>query len=220
MKNLFVMMMLSVVMFGFFVVVVEAAPPVISAELASPKVQIRETVDAILAELRSDAADQAHKRQKISDIIRGQFDFKIMAQGALGRRWRAATVNERAKFVALFTDQLEETYLGRIRAYTDQTVSYGAENIRKNRAVVETFIENGGVKIPITYKLLPRGGEWLVYDVVIEEVSMIRNYRSTYADILRKKGMTHLLEDMAQKIDDLKKRNGAAIEDDNDSQRA
>ncbi|MEA3465641.1 MAG: ABC transporter substrate-binding protein [Thermodesulfobacteriota bacterium] len=216
MKNLFVVIMLLM----FSSSVVGAAAPAISVESAGPKVQIRATVDAILDELHAEDEDHLLKRQKISDLIRDNFDFKIMAQGALGRQWRSVTVNERARFVELFIDQLEETYLGRLRAYTDQTVSYGSENIRKNRAVVETFIEDAGVKIPITYKLLPRGSDWLVYDVVIEEVSMIRNYRSTYGDILRRKGMAQLLEDMAQKIDDLKKRNGAEFGENHDAKQA
>jgi phospholipid transport system substrate-binding protein len=171
-----------------------------------PKVQIEQTVNAILDVLRCDAGDEVEQRRRISTMIRKKFDFKVMSQGALGRNWKVISTDEREKFITLFSSLLEETYLGRIRAYTDQEVSYGEESIRKGRAVVETFIHNGGVEIPITYKLISQGQDWMVYDVVIEKVSLIRNYRSSYKNILRSKGMTHLLEQMSVKIEELRQR--------------
>lgn len=188
-------------------------PVISSAEMAAtsdravgPKAQVEHTVNAILNVLRCDTGDEVEQRQQISTMIRDKFDFKVMSQGALGRNWKVVSDDERANFVALFSDLLEETYLGRIRAYTDQEVTYGEETIRKGRAVVETFIHNAGVDIPITYKLIPHGQDWHVYDVVIEEVSLIRNYRSSYKNILRSKGMVHLLEQMSMKIEELRQR--------------
>ncbi|MCD6527578.1 MAG: ABC transporter substrate-binding protein [Desulfuromonas sp.] len=178
-----------------------------------PKAQVQQTVDAILEQLRADSVENVDRRETISELIHAKFDFLIMAQGALGRNWKAASTEDRAHFVALFSSLLEETYLGRIQAYTDEKVSYGAEKIRKNRAVVDTFIHTASVDIPISYKLLPHDRDWLVYDVVIEEVSLIRNYRSSYATILRKKGMTGLLEEMQQKLEHLRKRNDSESED-------
>ncbi len=179
-----------------------------AVEAVGPKAQVAQTVNAILDILRCDAAEEVAQRQQISTLIRNKFNFTVMSQGALGRNWQVVSDEERLQFIELFSRLLEETYLGRIRAYTDQKVSYGDETIRKGRAVVETFIHNGGVEIPITYKLIPQGQEWRVYDVVIEEVSLIRNYRSSYKNILRSKGMAHLLDQMSIKIESLQKRGG------------
>ncbi|MBW2184875.1 MAG: ABC transporter substrate-binding protein [Deltaproteobacteria bacterium] len=179
-----------------------------AVEAVGPKAQVEQTVNAILDILRCDEAEEAAQRQHISTLIRNKFNFTVMSRGALGRNWQVVSAEERQQFVELFSRLLEETYLGRIRAYTDQKVSYGDETIRKGRAVVETFIHNGGVEIPITYKLIPQGQEWRVYDVVIEEVSLIRNYRSSYKNILRSKGMAHLLDQMSIKIESLQKRGG------------
>lgn len=193
---------LCVLLWVCCVVVPAAAQPVTDG----PRAQVQQTVDAILEQLRAPEQPEIDRRQNISNLIRGKFDFQIMSQGALGRSWNDATVEQRAHFVALFSSLLEETYLGRIQAYTDQRVSYGEEQIRKNRAVVDTFIHNGDVQIPISYKLLPHDRDWLVYDVVIEEVSLIRNYRSSYATILRRKGMDGLLEEMKLKLEQLRQR--------------
>lgn len=178
-----------------------------------PKAQVEQTVNAILTVLRCTTGDEVEQRQQISHLIRNKFDFEVMSQGALGRSWQTASDQEQQRFVELFSRLLEETYLGRIRAYTDQKISYGEESIRKGRAVVETFIHDGGVDIPISYKLIPHGQDWLVYDVVIEEVSLIRNYRSSYQNILRSKGMAHLLEEMSQQIESLKEREGHLAEE-------
>lgn len=177
-----------------------------------PKAQIQRTVDAIIEQLRTLPAENSTRRQAISTLIRAKFDFEIMAQGALGRNWNSATAEQQQHFIALFSGLLEETYLGRIQAYTDEKISYGDEQIRKNRAEVNTFIHTANAAIPITYKLLPRDRDWLVYDVVIEEVSLIRNYRSSYDAILRSKGMAGLLEEMQVKLEELRQRNAAASE--------
>ena len=168
--------------------------------MLSPKAQMAQTVEAVLEIVRSKTIPDQQKDQQLSVLVQGAFDYPLMAQGVLGRSWRSTAVEERQQFVELFAQLLEATYLGRIRAYTNQTVRYGDERIRKNRAVVETFIENNGVDIPLTYKLLPRKDRWLVYDVVIENVSLIRSYRSSYQNILRHKGMEALLEEMRHKI--------------------
>lgn len=202
-KNWFIVALL--LMFGF-TSLCSADTETPTVEAVGPKAQVEQTVNAILDILRCDEAEDSAQRQHISTLIRNKFNFKVMSQGALGRNWQVVSDEERQQFVELFSRLLEETYLGRIRAYTDQEVSYGEETIRKGRAVVETFIHNGGVEIPITYKLTPQGHDWLVYDVVIEKVSLIRNYRSSYKNILRSKGMAHLLEQMSIKIESLQNR--------------
>lgn len=174
--------------------------------VTGPKEQLQQTVEAILTVLRSDSVDEEQKSQQISELVRQRFDYQIMSQGVLGRRWRHTDEQDRVKFVELFTQLLEETYLGRIRSYKGQKIIYAKAKIYKKRAEVDTFIQDDGKDIPITYKLIPRQDKWFVYDVVIENVSLIRNYRSSYNNILRSKGMATLLDEMSAKIKSLKMR--------------
>nr|WP_320114187.1 ABC transporter substrate-binding protein [uncultured Desulfuromonas sp.] len=179
----------------------------------SPRVEVQTTVDAILNQLRTLPADSPQRRETISNLIREQFDFELMSQGALGVSWKSANAEQRQTFIQLFTGLLEETYLGRIQSYTNEKITYGEEEVRQNRAVVDTMIHTASVEIPISYKLILQNNDWQVYDVVIEKASLIRNYRSSYASILRRKGMDGLLEEMKQKLDSLHQRADTAQKD-------
>ncbi len=179
----------------------------------SPKVEVQTTVDAILNQLRTLPADSPQRRETISNLIREQFDFELMSQGALGVSWKSANAEQRQTFIQLFTGLLEETYLARIQSYSNEKITYGEEEVRQNRAVVDTMIHTASVEIPISYKLILQNNDWQVYDVVIEKASLIRNYRSSYASILHRKGMDGLLEEMKQKLDSLHQRAGTAQKD-------
>ena len=179
----------------------------------SPRVEVQTTVDAILNQLRTLPEDSPQRRETISNLIREQFDFELMSQGALGVSWKSANAEQRQTFIQLFTGLLEETYLGRIQSYTNEKITYGEEEVRQNRAVVDTMIHTASVEIPISYKLILQNNDWQVYDVVIEKASLIRNYRSSYASILRRKGMDGLLEEMKQKLDSLHQRADTAQKD-------
>ncbi|WP_321532768.1 ABC transporter substrate-binding protein [uncultured Desulfuromonas sp.] len=197
----------------FLCTVLGAGVAIAQPDPVSPRVEVQTTVDEILNQLRTLPADSPQRRETISGLIREQFDFELMSQGALGRSWLTANSEQRQKFIELFTGLLEETYLGRIQSYTNEKISYGEEEIRQNRAVVETVIQTASVEIPISYKLLLQNNDWQVYDVIIENVSLIRNYRSSYATILRRKGMDGLLEEMKEKLDSLHQRADVAQKD-------
>ncbi len=202
MKKITVLALIAVFFMGS-TLLAAATPNVIAS---GPKEQLQQTVEAILTVLRSDCADESKKNQEISALVRQRFDYQTMSQGVLGRNWLHTGEQERSRFVVLFSQLLEETYLGRIRSYKGQTIIYADAQIRQNRAEVETFIQNDGVNIPVTYRLIPGESGWVVYDVVIENVSLVRNYRSSYNDILRNKGMDSLLDEMTTKLEELKAR--------------
>ncbi len=172
---------------------------------ASPTQDISATVDKILALLRDQTMDKETKRQTLTATIEARFDFDTMARSTLGRHWRKATPEQRQRFQELFAKLLESTYLGRIEAYTNETVSYGEEKMRGNKALVETSVHSGNTDIPIHYKLVHKDDGWYVYDVVIEGVSLVRNFRSSYGAILDRKGFDQLFARMEEKIAELKK---------------
>jgi phospholipid transport system substrate-binding protein len=180
--------------------------PVVAA--ATPKEDIRKTVDQVLAVLRDPQLKGVPRREKLSTLIRARFDFATMSQYTLGKYWKSASPEEQKNFIRLYSDLLEESYIGRVEAYSNETVNYLSEKIEGDRAEVTTKVRSGNTELPIDYRLVQKNGEWFVYDVLIEEVSMIKNYRSSYGEIIRKDGFVSLLERMAEKIKEL--RNGAA----------
>lgn len=171
--------------------------------LPTPTEQVRKTVDEVLVVLRNKALSGQPRRDALSRLIRARFDFAIMSQRTLGKYWKDANPQEQARFIALYSDLLEASYIGRIEAYAGETVNYLAERIDGDMAEVDTLIHSGNVDIPISYRLVLEKDQWFVYDVVIEEVSMIRNYRNSYGEIVRKEGYKGLFARMEEKIREL-----------------
>jgi phospholipid transport system substrate-binding protein len=174
------------------------------ANAAEPLAEIRTTVDEVLTLLRNKNLPHEARRQQLTAVIRPAFDFEVMSQWVLGTNWRKASPAERKRFADLFADLLEATYIGKIEAYTDERVEYTGQKLEGERAEVDTQVKTASADIPIRYKVFRKGERWLVYDVVIEEVSLVRNYRSTYDEIVRKEGFPGLFSRMEEKIRELK----------------
>lgn len=190
-----------------FTLVLLAVATVVSA-VPRPTTQLQETVDRIIEVLRDKELSQEQILQEVADLVRQKFDFWAMSQRTLGVNWRKATKEEQQQFVRLFAKLLEDTYRGRIKAYTydDEHVEYIGERVRGTRAEVDTVVV-ANKEIPVSYKMRLKGEEWLVYDVIVEEVSLISNYRNSYAEIVRDEGFKGLLERMEKKIQELAETN-------------
>jgi len=176
----------------------------------SPLAQVQTTVDQVIEVLRDGKVQGAPRRETLSKLIRVRFDFVIMSQRTLGKYWKNATPAEQARFVTLFSDLLEASYIGRIEGYRDETVRYVEEEIEDGRAEVATLVNSGGVDIPINYRLAQKGADWFVYDVVVEDVSLIKNYRSSYGEIVRKEGFSGLFGRMEEKLAELQQPAGTS----------
>lgn len=166
--------------------------------------QVQGTVDRVIELLKNKELDPVKRRGMLSSLIRKRFDFTLMSRQVLATNWNKASPDEKERFVGLFSDLLESTYMERIEAYTDERVEYVNEKVRENRSIVDTIIVTKSVDVPISYKMVLKGDEWFVYDVVIEEVSLIRNYRSSYREIVMKDGIGGLLKRMEEKVKELK----------------
>jgi phospholipid transport system substrate-binding protein len=183
---------------------VAAAPP-------SPTETVQEAVAAVMRILKDETLDREERWQAIGRVIDARFDFRSMSQSVLATNWREATAEEKRQFVEYFSQYLEDTYRTKIEAYTDQRVEYLSEQVRKDRATVDTRIltgEPGDVGIPVTYRLKNNDGEWAVYDVVIEGVSLVSNYRNTFNAIIKAEGMDGLLLDLEGRIASYKAKHG------------
>ena len=120
----------------------------------------------------------------MKEISKG-FDFREMSQRVLGQTWNSITSEQRDYFVSQMTKLLENVYVGKLESYTGQTIEFVEERIKGNRAQVTTLIENEGVKLPVHYIMQKTGSKWMVYDINIEGVSLIRNYMEQFRSILR-----------------------------------
>ncbi len=180
----------------------------LAADFLTPTEQVKQSVDKVLTILRDESLNREQSWERISAVIGERFDYRSMSQSVLATNWKSATPEEREKFIEFFSQYLEETYRTKIEAYSNQEVFYLKETINGKRAVVETVIKTEATEIPVNYKLKNNDGEWVTYDVVIEGVSLVNNYRSTFAAIVKNDGMDGLLNDIQYRINKYKQAEG------------
>jgi len=179
------------------------APVVVSAE-GSAIDAVRTSVDGILDILKKgDTMDKATRRSAMEAIIDERFDFRAMSQRTLATNWKKASDAEKQEFTDLFKQLIQSSYVGKLEAYTNETVEYVAEKAKGRKALVETMIKTASADIPLNYKMYSKDGNWLVYDVIIEGVSLISNYRSSYQTIVKQEGFDGLMAKMKAKIKEL-----------------
>ena len=176
-------------------------------DFTNPTARVKDSVEKVISVLKDESLERELRWKSIGSVINQSFDFRSMSQSILARNWKTATPAEREKFVEFFSQYLEETYRTKIEAYTNQKVEYIGETINGKRAVVETLIITDNTEIPVNYKLKNNDGIWFAYDVVIEGISLVSNYRGTFAAIVKNDGMDGLLNDIQLRIDKHKSSN-------------
>ena len=174
-------------------------PTVLAAE--SPGSILSKDVTAVLAVAQDNTLDRATRRARLSAILIARFDVEAMAQSILAVNWSEATAEQRVRFVALLTRLLEDTYVGAIESYTTETVRVGGERIRGDGAtVIVTIVRRDGTDIPLLFKLRKGADGWRAYDANIEGVSLVSNYRGSFADIVKNRGVEGLLAHLEQQL--------------------
>ncbi len=145
------------------------------------------------------------RRQKIMETIKSGFDFHEMCKRVLGRTWRDIDDEQREHFTKSMTKFLENAYIGKLEDYHYKKIEYVGETIRDDRAVVTTMVEKGNVKLPVRYvlQLTPQG--WMVYDINIEGLTLVKNYREQFRSILLKDSFTGLLKIIEDKNKSMEK---------------
>lgn len=171
-----------------------------------PTEQLRPFVNKIVGILTDKSlagkANCRKRRQMVMIAAHERFDFKEMSKRVLGREWRKLSPAQKEHFVSLFTKLLEHAYLGKIEDYSKQTVEFKRQRIRGNRAEVQTVLKDNNVVIPVSYiMILENGNQWMVYDIIVEGVSLVRNYMEQFSQILRQGGYSKLIELLENKID-------------------
>ena len=182
---------------------VTAAPA--AGHAAAAEAVIKETTDQVLGKLRAEGeslkSDPGKLYALIDELILPRFDFKQMSKWVLGRYWRQASPEQRDAFVAQFQRLLVQTYGQALVNYRDQQVVFQPSRERSESEVtVRAEIDQGaGPRIPIVYEMHKVGEEWLVYDVAVEGVSLVINYRSSFAQAIKRSGIDGLIERLAEK---------------------
>lgn len=172
-----------------------------------PLSQMENTVNKALALLKDPGlkTQQRLRQQKLYELIDYRFDFNLMGRLALGSAWRSVNAEDRATFVRLFADLLKNTYVRRVDSYTDGRMVFVKQLKRKNLALVYSNYENNNDTLSINYKMRNTNGVWRVYDVVIEGVSIVKQYRQQFAQILLNEQMSGLIKRLNAKLKILKR---------------
>jgi phospholipid transport system substrate-binding protein len=190
----------------FVPVIILLSQIVVPADLraGAPTDQVRQTADQVLALLQDarfkGAGKEGQRRDRLRQIIGPRFDFEEMAKRSLGANWRSVSREEQQRFVQLFTDLLEKSYADQIESYDGEKIAYGREKVEQDNAEVDSkIVTKKGQEIAVNYKLRSAGGDWKVYDVVIENISLVNNYRSQFNRILAKNTFSDLLKKIEAK---------------------
>jgi phospholipid transport system substrate-binding protein len=175
-----------------------------SANAGVPTEQVRGTVDQVIAILADPSlkpeSKQKERREQLRRVIFARFDFAEMAQRSLGPEWRRRTPEEQQEFVNLFTDLLQDSYIGTIESYSGDKVGYNRELQEKDNAEVQTTLTTRGeAAYSINYRLRLVDKDWKVYDVIIENISVVNNYRSQFSRVISKSSYQELLRTMKEK---------------------
>jgi phospholipid transport system substrate-binding protein len=170
-----------------------------------PTEQVRGTVDQVIAILADPSlkaeSKQKERREQLRRVIFARFDFAEMARRSLGPEWRRRTPVEQQEFINLFTDLLQDNYIGTIEAYSGDKVGYNRELQEKDNAEVQTTLTTKGeAAYSINYRLRLVDKDWKVYDVVIENISVVNNYRSQFNRVISKSSYEELVRTMKEKM--------------------
>jgi phospholipid transport system substrate-binding protein len=170
----------------------------------SPTEQIRATVDKVLTIVRgsqpTSKAQMEAQRAQLVEVIYPRFDFTEMAKRSLGRHWAGRTPEEQREFVTIFAAMLGRSYADNIESYTSQNVLYTREKEDQSYAEVDTkIVTEKRAPVTINYKLHSVNKEWKVYDLVIEDISVVNNYRSQFDRVIARSSFEDLMRAMKEK---------------------
>lgn len=190
---------------GLFLILAICLMLPLQSYAATPMETVEKGVNNLLKTLGDPAFKAQTKDQQIATLgteIEKVFDFTELSKRTLGRDWKKMSAAQQQEFVKLFKQLLQGVYADRLLEYSDQKVIFDKEiTPKKGRAEVQSYLQTSdGKKIPLFYRLTDKGGSWKVYDVIIEGVSMVKNYRTQFRDILAKDSPDKLLEILRDKV--------------------
>ena len=189
---------------GFILIVAVFIAMPFQAYAASAKETVESGVNKVLKTLGDPTFKAKPKDAKITEIgniIGDVFDYTELSKRTLGREWKKMKPEQQKEFIELFKELLQGVYADRLLAYTDEKIVFDKEiELKKGRAEVQSnIVLSDGTKVPIFYRLTNKSGQWKTYDLIIEGVSLVKNYRSQFKEIISKDSPEKLLEIMRNK---------------------
>jgi len=172
---------------------------------AGPPTEIaRQVIEKSLDILQNPSYKGEERRQMVKRLVDPYFDYQEMAKRSLGPAWGKLSAGQRQEFVQLFAQLLEASYSDKIEKYAQRVkIDYTGEILEGEYAEVRTVVVRTNDRIPLNYRLLQEGGAWKVYDVVIEGVSLVSNYRSQFSRIIHESGYAELVKRLKTKVSEL-----------------
>ena len=179
-----------------------------TVEAGVPTDQLRGATDRVLKVLQDESLKEPAKRdarrQQIRAIADEIFDWQETGKRALARHWQGRSPSERQEFSTLFADLIERSYVSKIEQYSGERVVYAGETVEGDQATVRTkLITKSNTEIPIDYRMQKEGDRWRAYDVVIESVSLVGNYRTQFNRVVQQQGCGELVKKLKSKQDEL-----------------
>lgn len=194
----------AMVLAGALVVGVSSAP----AAAGVPTDQLKGAVERVLKTLDDPTlkgeARLGERRGAVRKIANEIFDFGEIAKRSMARHWQPLSEAQKNEFVGLFADLLERSYISKIETYGGEKIQYTAERADGEFATVSTrIITKNGTEVPVDYRMIKRADRWLVYDVSIEGVSLVSNYRTQFNKIIQTTSYNELISKLRNKQDEL-----------------
>lgn len=140
------------------------------------------------------------RKDRIMLVVKKHFDFREMSKRTLAKNWKKRTDKEKDNFVDLFSQLLERTYIAKVDSYSGEKVVFKKQMIKGKKAIVYSDFIRNNVETPVNYKLKNNAEKWMVYDIIIEGVSLVRNYRTQFDSIIKQEKFSGLLVRMEEKI--------------------
>lgn len=190
-----------IVVFCVLIIFVLSIPAYAGVPMTTVEANVNKVLDVLRdAKLKSPAAKEK-KKEKLRIIYKDMFDEIEFSKRTLTRNWNKFSPAERVEFVKLFEQILEKSYIDKILDYSNEKVDFYKESmLSDNQAEIQTKIVTASKEIPIYYRMILKDGKWKVYDVVVENVSLVQNYRTQFNDILGKNTPEQLLEILRKKV--------------------
>jgi phospholipid transport system substrate-binding protein len=174
----------------------------------APTEAMKATIDEVLRILREEELKQPgraeERRQMLERVVEARFDYQEMSKRALGAPWNTLSDEQKREFVTLFRTLLTNTYADKIETYSGEGVQYLNERLEKEYAEVRTKVLSGKTEIPLDYRLIQKANDWRVYDVVVDGVSLVNNYRGQFAKIIKTSSYDGLVEQLRKKSEQIK----------------
>jgi phospholipid transport system substrate-binding protein len=179
----------------------------VSVACATPTEVVKKTVDEVVHIVadKEMKKNEVKRRQALKKAISAIFDYSEMAKRSLGKHWNVRTAAEKKQFAELFATLLENSYAGKIESYNNERIVYIKDIVEDEYAEVKSKVVTAARdEFTLDYRLFKQNGKWMVYDVIIEGVSLVSNYRSQFNKIITANGYDRLVKKLESKSEELK----------------